>query len=163
MHAKKIESRLSAPAESWHPNRVALLTARSCNLCKVCLESFHIGSIDHMLRKIVIYIGHREDRPIEQCIVRRNLYPMTVEHLVVLGPGIFGKSLRIPRQKTSYDGWHLPTTRLWSIPRTAISRLSFDAAKLNSKNACSGKIPSSRRKPFWAWSIFSNSELAAWK
>ena len=49
-----------APIKTRHPH-ILLLTACACNMCKIMLKRRNSLRVDHMLRKVVVEIGHREN------------------------------------------------------------------------------------------------------
>ena len=89
-----------------------------------------------------------------QCPYKRLLCPF---------PLLSGKRSACHGNRCSNEGWHIPKTRLCSIPNIAIFRLSLGGAKLNSRKTRSEDMSNSFKKPLCALSNRSSSEEAAWK
>ena len=83
---------------------VLLLTVSACNMRQITLTWSHADGIDHMLREIIVYIGHSKNWPIIQILVRRNLDTVIVQLLVVAKSPTFRKALWVPGEKALVGG-----------------------------------------------------------
>ena len=68
------------------------------------LKILQIGCINHILWEVVIYIGHREDRPMIQCMMCRDFDPVPIQLLVVATRRLLRKALRLPWQEHFKSG-----------------------------------------------------------
>ena len=85
---RKMTPKQSPPADSVFVQSVSDMT-----------ENFSHQVRQPQLKKIIIYIGHRQDGPIEQCTMRRNLNPVRIYRLIVPRSIAIWDSIRMSRHQ----------------------------------------------------------------